>query len=115
MVTMSFGLTSTNVPSADGPGLGCASRRMPRTRPAEATEATLTKSRRLTFTISMSHLLRRAMNGSPDALVRPAAAEIAVHGLVDVGVARFFLFHQQPRGGHDLPGLAVAALRDVLR
>src|ERR1041385_1818877 len=114
MVTMSSGLTSTNAPRALGPALVWPSTRRPRTRPAEATEATLTKSRRLTFTISMSHLLRRAMDRSSDALVRPAATEIAVHGLVDVAVARFLLLHQQPGRGHDLAGLAVAALRHVL-
>src|ERR1051325_7128420 len=55
------------------------------------------------------------MNGPPDALVRSASTEIAAHGVVDLFVGRLLVLHEQRRGGHDLPGLAVAALRDVLR
>src|SRR5215467_11013690 len=75
-----------------------------RMRPAPAAEVTFTKSRRLTLITFMSHLLRRAMDRSSDALVRSAATEIAVHGLVDVGVGGLLLFHEQPGRGHDLPG-----------
>src|SRR5882724_7094433 len=54
-----------------------------------------------------------AMNGFANALVRAAAADVAAHGIVDVGVGGVGLFREQGDGGHDLPGLAVAALRNV--
>ncbi len=53
------------------------------------------------------------MDGLADALVSGAAAEIARHGGVDVGVGRFRFFREQRSGAHDLSGLAIAALGDV--
>src|SRR6185437_6983957 len=53
------------------------------------------------------------VDGGADALIGPAAADVAAHRLVDVVVGRLRLGGQQRRGGHDLPGLAVAALRHV--
>src|ERR1051325_10241952 len=58
--------------------------------------------------------LGRAMPRPPDALIRPAAADAIAHRLVDIGVAGVRGLSQQRRRGHDLPGLAVAALRHVL-
>ena len=49
-----------------------------------------------------------------DALIRPAAADIARHRVIDLGVGWIRIFAQQDGGGHDLPRLAVAALRHVL-
>ena len=54
------------------------------------------------------------VHGRADALVRAAAADVG-HRLVDVRVGRIRVLREQRRGGHDLPGLAVAALRDVER
>ena len=54
------------------------------------------------------------MNGFADALVRTAAADVAAHGVVDIGVGGLGFFGKQGYGGHDLPGLAVAALRNLL-
>src|SRR4051795_4102761 len=49
-----------------------------------------------------------------DALIGPAAADVG-HRLIDVGVSRLGLFLEQRGSGHDLTGLAVAALRHVDR
>src|SRR5262249_19380056 len=103
--------TSTNAPNADG-ALSAARTRTASSSPAEATEVILTKSRRFTFTTSMSHLLRGAMNRGADAHVGAAPAEIAVHGLIDLRVAGMLRLSQKRGGVHDLPGLAVAALGD---
>src|SRR5712692_5267953 len=82
--------------------------------PADAAEVIFTKSRRFTFTTRMSHLLRGAMDRTPDPHVGAAAAEIAAHGLVDLRVGRLLCFQQEAGGRHDLSRLTVAALRDVL-
>src|ERR1700682_2439782 len=50
------------------------------------------------------------VHGRPDALIGSAPTDIG-HRFVDVPVARLRSFLQQRRGGHDLAGLAVAALR----
>ncbi len=49
-----------------------------------------------------------------DPLVHPAAAEIRAHHRVDLGVGRSRLGAEERGRRHDLAGLAVAALRDVL-
>src|ERR1700675_4093874 len=54
-----------------------------------------------------------AMDGLADALVGSAAADVAAHEVIDIGVGRVGLLGEQRDCGHDLPGLAVAALRDV--
>ena len=48
-----------------------------------------------------------------DADVAAAAADVASHGGIDVSVAGVGILGQQSRGGHDLAGLAVAALHDL--
>ena len=45
--------------------------------------------------------------------VRRAAAEVARHRPVDVGVGRMRILLEQRGGGHDLAGLAITALRHV--
>src|SRR4051794_21621610 len=59
----------------------------------------------------MSRSLRGGADGRFDALVAAAAAEIAGHRIHDVLVGRSGLRLEQGGGLHDLPGLAVAALR----
>src|SRR3954453_17625443 len=56
----------------------------------------------------------RQMHGLADALIGAAAADIGHRG-VDVGGGRLRVFLQQRCRGHDLAGLAVAALRHVDR
>jgi|HubBroStandDraft_5_1064220.scaffolds.fasta_scaffold68841_1 hypothetical protein len=53
------------------------------------------------------------MDGFADALVRSTAANIAAHEIVDIGVGGLWFFCEQCYRGHDLSGLAVAALRNV--
>jgi hypothetical protein len=62
-------------------------------------------------------LLRPALggfvDGSADAHIGGAAAEVARHRVVDVGIGRLAVLAEQRDGAHDLAGLAVAALHDV--
>jgi hypothetical protein len=53
------------------------------------------------------------MDRLPDTQVSAAPAQVAVHGGVDLFVCRLWMFGKQGRCGHDLPGLAIAALRHV--
>src|ERR1039458_10886986 len=56
-------------------------------------------------------MLRRFMDGRPNPLIGPAAAEIARHCRVDILVAGIFILLEKCDCLHDLAGLAVAALR----
>src|SRR5882672_4982923 len=65
--------------------------------------------------VSPSGLLaqvRGDVHGGADALVGATAADVG-HGLVDVRVGRLRFLGEERGRGHDLAGLAVAALRDV--
>ncbi|MNR53536.1 hypothetical protein D3C85_1735660 [compost metagenome] len=53
------------------------------------------------------------MHGGMNGVVSAAAAQIDHRGL-DLRVTRFGVVFEQRRGGHDLPGLAVAALCDLM-
>src|SRR5207248_10259187 len=53
------------------------------------------------------------MDGLANTLVRAAAADVAAHGIVDVSVRRVGFFGKQRGSGHDLPWLAIAALRNI--
>src|SRR2546430_2221125 len=57
--------------------------------------------------------LRSARNSLSDAHIGAAATDVPRHRGVDVGIARLRLGGQQRRCGHDLAGLAIAALRHV--
>src|SRR6266699_1497127 len=59
----------------------------------------------------MSDPRRSELDRVCDALV--AAAAIARHRFEYLIVCRFWIFHQQCGGLHDLAGLAIAALRDI--
>src|SRR5580693_3362006 len=58
--------------------------------------------------------LRGVVNRSADANVGRATAQVAVHGEIDVVVVRTLDLLEQSRRGHDLPRLAVSALRHIL-
>src|SRR5712691_10232653 len=99
--------------AAAAPRIACRpvpGRWKPMTRPA--TPAVSRNSRRVICAALMSRSLRGAMDGGADALVRAAATDVG-HGRVDVGVRGMRRFREQRRGRHDLPRLAVAALRHV--
>src|SRR5215831_15713405 len=53
------------------------------------------------------------MNGGADALIGAAAADVAAHGGIDFGIRRLRDPCEQGRSRHDLPGLTVAALRNI--
>src|SRR5881397_381877 len=90
-----------------------AGRWKPMTRPAPAMPVASRNSRRvISGAALMSRSLRGAMDGGADALVRAAATDVG-HRRVDVGVGGMRILREQRRGGHDLPRLAVAALRHV--
>ena len=54
------------------------------------------------------------MNRLADARIRAAAAHVAAHRCVDVRIGRVRLLLEQRCGRHELAGLAVTALRDVV-
>src|SRR5580692_10931141 len=58
-------------------------------------------------------LLGGALDGAEDARIGAAAADVAVHVADDVVAARILISRKQCRGLHDLPGLAIAALRHL--
>src|SRR5207244_7435645 len=92
-----------------------AGRWNPMTSPAPAAAVVSRKSRRETGEGAlMSRSLRGPVDGRPDALIGAAATDVR-HGGVDVGVRGVRLLGEQRRRGHDLPRLAVAALRHVFR
>src|SRR5258708_14616459 len=63
---------------------------------------------------SLARELRRCgVDRRADALVGRAAADVACHRAVDVGVARLGLLLEQDDRRHDLSRLAIAALHDV--
>src|SRR2546422_3249377 len=56
---------------------------------------------------------RRVLDGRADARIGATAANVARHRLVDIAVGGRRVLRQQRGGGHDLAGLAVAALHDL--
>src|ERR1051325_431225 len=95
------------------PRRGRAGRWKPITSPAPATEAAWRNSRRVTSALApMARALRHTVNGGADPLIGAAATDVR-HGGVEVLVAGMGILREQGRRGHDLTGLAVAALRHV--
>src|SRR5207248_9334452 len=56
---------------------------------------------------------RRVLDPVTYARIGPAAADVSGHCSVDVGVAWLRVGGKQSRRGHDLAGLAIAALRHL--
>jgi hypothetical protein len=54
------------------------------------------------------------MNSLADSNVGAASAKITRHGLVDIGVTWLGVLLQQRLSRHQLPGLAIATLGDIL-
>src|SRR5260221_4701040 len=85
------------------------------TRPPVASIPWRTR-RRLTFSrrawsVVMSRSCRCGLDGRGDALIAAAAADVAAHGVVDLALGRVLGRGEEVGRLHDLPGLAVAALR----
>ena len=54
------------------------------------------------------------MDGRADARIGSAAADIARHGRIDIRIARVAIAFEQRGRTHDLPTLAIAALRHIV-
>src|SRR5689334_7439863 len=61
----------------------------------------------------MSRSCSSRLDGGGDALIAAAAADVAAHRVVDLGLGRVLRRREQCCGLHDLASLAIAALRDV--
>src|SRR5204863_5992202 len=57
--------------------------------------------------------LCRAMDRFANRLVGSTTANVAAHRAVDFGIGRFGLAGEERRSTHDLPGLAIPALRNI--
>src|SRR5258706_11160777 len=93
----------------------------PMSRPPPSAALALRNCRRERCTVMsgpflvVSGTLCRALDSLADAHISTAAADVPRHGFVDVAVGRVRLRREQRRCGHDLAGLAVAALRHLQR
>src|SRR5580704_846771 len=65
------------------------------------------------FMVSGLRRLRGRVNRSADAGISRAAANVAAHCAVDIRIGGRGVLFEQRSGGHDLAGLAVAALRHL--
>src|SRR5256714_10099251 len=92
---------------------GAAGRSRPSSRPPPTAALTLRNARRDSPSWGATSISGRPLDGSADARVGAAAADIPRHRRVDVGVGRVRLRPQQRGSGHDLARLAVAALHDL--
>src|SRR4029077_14765822 len=102
-----------------GAGAGLAARRNrhiePDDEPGEALEGGAARE----ACVVMSHGLALqklcgVVNRSADADISRAATEVAIHGRINVAVARPLDFLEQTRRTHDLPRLAITALRHIV-
>src|SRR6476620_4713001 len=57
--------------------------------------------------------LRGAFDSPTDARIGPAATDVSGHRGIDIGIRRLGMLGEQRGCGHDLPRLAVTALRNV--
>src|SRR6266853_1173686 len=91
----------------------------PMRRPPPTAALTLRNCRRERSTVMSGPFLgvrrtvRRVLDSLADAHISAAAADVPRHGGVDVAIGRVGLGGEQGRRGHDLAGLAIAALRDL--
>src|SRR5450631_3358256 len=58
--------------------------------------------------------LRSELDCLANSYIGPAPADIAAHGAVDIAIGRMWVARQKRRSRHDLPGLAIAALDDLM-
>src|SRR5438132_8277537 len=75
----------------------------------------LRNCRREKSTVMSGPFLGRMLDSLADSHISTAAADVPGHGGVDVAVGRVRLGREQRRRGHDLAGLAIAALRQLQR
>src|SRR3989442_4433695 len=81
--------------------------------PPPSAALALRNCRRERSTVMSGPFLGRVLDSLADSHISTAAADVPGHGGVDVAVARVRLGREQRRRGHDLAGLAIAALRHL--
>src|SRR5690348_2440596 len=123
-------LGSNGAPAAPAAFDVCASAgasKKPSVKPAPAAAPSLRKVRRVTGATGTDGCMRngfisrslcretlgRFLDRCANAHVRRAATDVARHRGVDVLIAWSAVLHEQCGCRHDLPGLAIAALRNV--
>src|SRR5579863_6974274 len=125
-ITVSSGSITTQALTSRGSALSAAQlclansaaypgKLRPTSNPPEAVAALMTKRRRVKVFVMALHLSRGAMDGAADTHIGAAAADIARHRRVNVGIVGIGRAVQKRGGRHDLAGLAIAALRHVFR
>src|SRR6266704_5071105 len=85
----------------------------PMRSPPPSAALALRNCRRERSIVMSCPLLGRVLNSRADSHISTAAADVPRHGGVDVAIGRVGVGREQRRGGHDLAGLAIAALRDL--
>src|SRR5256885_12181688 len=106
-------LPGANARAAPDCARACNGSATPMTSPAMLRSAARRDSLRSCAVMSASQRHGGVLDGGANANVGGAATDVAVHGEIDVAVARLRCLAQQRDGAHHLPGLAVAALRDI--
>src|SRR3989475_3251189 len=81
--------------------------------PPPSAALALRNCRRERSTVMSGPFLGRVLDSLADSHISAAAADVPRHGGVDIAIARVGLGGEQRRRGHDLAGLAIAALRHL--
>src|SRR5437879_13533502 len=63
--------------------------------------------------LAVRRTMRRVLDSRADSHIGAAPTDVPRHGGVDIVIGRVGLGREQRRRGHDLAGLAIAALRDL--
>src|SRR5712692_3446911 len=85
----------------------------PMRRPPPSAALTLRNCRRERSTVMSGPFLGGVLDSLADSHISTAATDVPGHGGVDIAIGRVWLGGEQRRCGHDLAGLAVAALRHL--
>src|SRR6266478_6812777 len=81
--------------------------------PPPSAALALRNCRRERSTVMSGPFLGRVLDSLADSHISAAATDVPRHGGVDIAVGRVRLGGEQRRRGHDLAGLAIAALRHL--
>src|SRR6266446_5803181 len=65
--------------------------------------------------LAVRRTMRRVLDSLADSHISAAAADVPRHRGVDIAIGRVGVGREQRSRGHDLAGLAIAALRDLQR
>src|SRR6266705_6708920 len=87
----------------------------PMRSPPPSAALALRNCRRERSTVMSGPFPGRVLDSLADSHISAAAADVPRHGGVDIAVGRVGVGREQRRRGHDLAGLAIAALRHLQR